>query len=570
MLAHKEELVRQAAATIAASNPLLSVKIDMNTLKPDHATDVIIGSVPTLVRMSRLECYNPDEFQTIILDECHHATASLWMKILDYFGALSPELKIRVIGFTATMERADGDLLGKVFEKIVFERTLETMIRAKELCDVRFSTLDAPVNLKKVPTRLGDYSVKELSKEVNRESINLQVVRAYLDLRKEYDFRLTLVFCVDIEHCKTLCGVLQANGVNAQYVTGDTVKDERYAILQDFKEGKISVLCNVLVFTEGTDLPNIDSLILARPTKSRPLLVQMVGRGLRLHHGKTYCHVVDMVLTSDIGVSLVPTLFGLPSTFKTHGKTFDELEEDKKAYDEDEERKKAEEQRLHVQQTIELQEKMKNLTLLMTTVDGFFDYYAAQEEKFGDTKVVLKALRDLVLPWVRLEYNVWALQCSKDQYILERTTNPLNFTFSRYHATLPALLRENKFKMPRYRLYEDFSSKNLKAVIMHATNKCYERHWFMTVAKKPASESQRKYLSRLLRAKTKALYGEERLDDLDLALARLTMLQAASLIFAVKWLINSLCVLWELRSMLGPTKGMEKKMKAAQRKLDLQ
>ncbi|KAM9931811.1 hypothetical protein OXX80_008541 [Metschnikowia pulcherrima] len=128
------------------------------------------------------------------------------------------------------------------------------------------------------------------------------VANAYIQLQQELGLKSTLVFCVDINHCKTLCGVLQAHGVNAQYVTGETAKHVRQDILEDFKQGKIAVLCNVLVFTGGTDIPNIDSLILARPTKSRPLLTQMVGRGLRLHKGKDICHVIDMVSTMKVGV----------------------------------------------------------------------------------------------------------------------------------------------------------------------------------------------------------------------------------------------------------------------------
>lgn len=120
VLAHKQELVRQAAATIHRSNPDLRVCIDMAKAKPDlENQDVVVASVPTLVYRTRMERYDPTQYKAIILDECHHATAHSWMKILDYFGALEADAKVYTIGFTATLERADGMSLGNEFGESV-------------------------------------------------------------------------------------------------------------------------------------------------------------------------------------------------------------------------------------------------------------------------------------------------------------------------------------------------------------------------------------------------------------------------------------------------------------------
>lgn len=573
VLAHKEELVHQAARTIQSINPNLSVEIDMAKTKPSLESDVVVASVPTLVRAARLHRYDPLQFKTIVLDECHHATATSWIKILQYFNALDDNLHIHVVGFTATLERSDGMSLGTVFEEIVFERTLLKMIEANELCDVRFSTISTDADLSGVPTRLGDYSTADLSARVNTLKINVNVVKAYLDLRRQYGFKSTLIFCVDVEHCKTLCGVLQANGVNAQYVTGETSKDVRLAILDDFRNGAIDVLCNVQVFTEGTDLPNIDSLILARPTKSRPLLVQMVGRGLRLYKGKTHCHVVDLVSTADIGVLSVPTLFGLPPSHKTNSKTFKELEDDKRKWDAEAEKLKYAEHRKAVAETLELQKQMDDLSLVLNTVEGFGRFNDAKAAEFTIPQKVSQAIGASKLVWFRLEYHKWAVSANRQTYILERKLaehddSPAEFVFSSYHATPVEVLKMKKFKMPRYKLKSLYTSNNLKAVLAFAENKCYDRYWQNAMLQKPTTPSQTKFLELLILARVRALYGDHVKEELPKQLALLNMLRASNLIFAARWSVHSLWVAWELRRMLGPSKTLEKHINRKRKSLD--
>jgi len=229
----------------------------------------------------------------------------------------------------------------------------------------------------------------------------------------------TLVFCVDINHCKTLCGVLQAHGVNAQYVTGETAKYVRQDILEDFKQGKIAVLCNVLVFTEGTDIPNLDLLILARPTKSRPLLTQMVGRGLRLHKGKDTCHVIDMVSTMKVGVLSVPTLFGLPAGHSVDKKLFAELDLDKEAVDEASEQLEAQTRADDVRRLVEYQQLIRDTKLKFDVINGFAAMILTSKTELKEHPERVHGLfRDLGFDWVRLEYNVWGLPLpNTDSYL---------------------------------------------------------------------------------------------------------------------------------------------------------
>jgi ATP-dependent helicase IRC3 len=185
------------------------------------------------------------------------------------------------------------------------------MINEKWLSDVIFTTVRMKkTNLEKVATGAnGDFLTSALSEAVNTPENNEMAVRSWLSrcaLR-----RSTLAFCVDIKHVVDLAAAFQACGIESRIVTGDTPKQVRGATVDAFRRGEFPVLLNCGVFTEGTDIPNIDCILLARPTKSRNLLVQMIGRGMRLHAAKTNCHVIDMVSSLKTGIVTTPTLYGL-------------------------------------------------------------------------------------------------------------------------------------------------------------------------------------------------------------------------------------------------------------------
>lgn len=184
------------------------------------------------------------------------------------------------------------------------------MIGEKWLAPVIFTTVQTKVDLSKVKKGTsGDFLPSSLSDAVNTQAVNEITVRSWLAKARER--KSTIVFCVDLAHVAGLTNTFRAHGIDARFVTGDTPKVERSNILDAFKRGEFPVMVNCGVFIEGTDAPNIDCVLLARPTKSRNLLVQMIGRGMRLHPGKENCHVIDMVATLETGIVTVPTLFGL-------------------------------------------------------------------------------------------------------------------------------------------------------------------------------------------------------------------------------------------------------------------
>lgn len=193
--------------------------------------------------------------------------------------------------------------------KLTLYRDYIHMIQGKHLSNVIFTTVQSHADISRVKKGHGDFQTGELSKAVNNEETNEITVRAWLS--KAADRKSTLVFCVDLSHVSALTAAFRAHNIDARFVTGNTPKQVRGERLDAFKNQEFPVLLNCGVFTEGTDIPNIDCVLLARPTRSKNLLVQMIGRGLRLHPGKANCHIIDMVASLEVGIVTTPTLFGL-------------------------------------------------------------------------------------------------------------------------------------------------------------------------------------------------------------------------------------------------------------------
>jgi ATP-dependent helicase IRC3 len=184
------------------------------------------------------------------------------------------------------------------------------MIEENWLSDVIFTAVEMKADLTTVASSAnGDFQSSALSKIINTDETNLLLVQTWA--AKAAGRTSTLIFCVDLSHVTSLTATFRAHGIDAQFVTGDTPPKIRSARIDAFRNSEFPVLLNCGVFTEGTDIPNIDCVLLARPTKSRNLLVQMIGRGMRLHKGKANCHVIDMVAALSSGVVSTPTLFGL-------------------------------------------------------------------------------------------------------------------------------------------------------------------------------------------------------------------------------------------------------------------
>lgn len=324
VLAHRAELLDQACDKIKQANPDLKVEIEQADRTADPESDVVIASVPTLGRKdsSRLKDLNPDRFFLIVVDEAHHAAAESYKRILKHLKLFDPNTPKLLVGFTATPKRGDGVGLNEVFQEIAYSRSLPEMIQAGYLSPVAGYRVETDVDLSRVRTRMGDFVTAQLSSAVNveqRNSIIIEVFQKYLNGRQ------TLCFCVDVAHARNVAEEFNKRGIPAAAVSGDMDMNKRAGILADFSNGKINVVANCMVLTEGYDEPSVEGVILARPTKSSLLYTQMIGRGTRLHPGKENVTIIDIVdVTRENSLTTLPSLFGLSNDFDLEGHTTDE------------------------------------------------------------------------------------------------------------------------------------------------------------------------------------------------------------------------------------------------------
>ena len=275
--------------------------------------DITVASIWSIISGDRMEKFDPKRFKLVLVDEAHHIVASSFMQTLEHFGLLKDsnmETPPALVGVSATLSRFDGLRLSDAIDHIVYHKDYIDMIGEKWLSNVIFTTVQSKADIsrvKKAPT--GDFQTGDLSEAVNTAETNEITVRAWMS--RATGRKSTLIFCVDLAHVSDLTATFRKHGIDARFITGDTLKQVRGESLDAFRNGEYPVLLNCGVFTEGTDIPNIDCIVLARPTRSRNLLVQMIGRGMRLHSGKENCHVIDMVASLEIGIVTIPTLFGL-------------------------------------------------------------------------------------------------------------------------------------------------------------------------------------------------------------------------------------------------------------------
>lgn len=288
IISHREELVRQPLKYFNCKTGV--------EMAGEHApadAEVVSASVQSLAR--RLGRYPDDYFDIVIIDECHHAAANTYRKVIDHF---TPRL---LLGFTATPNRADHVRLDDIFEKIIFQRDLRWGVQNGWLSDIFCRRVTIGYDLSAVKTRGGDFAPGELDEALDGTE------QAVADAYRQYAEGATLIFAASVRHAQAIAAAI---GPDAVVVTGET--KNRADIIRDFTEQKIKCLVNVMVFTEGTDIPLIETLIIARPTQSDSLYTQMVGRGLRLHPDKQRLNLIDCVgVTGSRHLCSAPSLLGI-------------------------------------------------------------------------------------------------------------------------------------------------------------------------------------------------------------------------------------------------------------------
>jgi superfamily II DNA or RNA helicase len=321
-IAHRNELLTQAKDKIQAWNPTLKIGLEKAESHADPNDDVIIACNASIGRTgSTRMAHFWDDISVIVIDEVHHAVADSYLNILNDSGVLLPDSKKVLIGLTATPKRHNRKRTGQpglldedelislksIFKKVVYSYGIRKGIKQGYLASLHGFRIHTKTNLDSVKSTAGDFQVDQLSDAVNTPERNTQVVKAWKDNIKD---KQSLCFTVDVQHAKDLAEVFMHNGVLAQPIYGDD--PQRAEKLLWFEHGKIQVLCNCALLTEGFDSPSVACIVLARPTKSGSLYTQMVGRGTRLKEGKDKCTVID-VCDNYKRCSLVtlPSLVGL-------------------------------------------------------------------------------------------------------------------------------------------------------------------------------------------------------------------------------------------------------------------
>lgn len=296
ILVHRDELIRQLAKSVGRVGiPALIEKADERALGGfGMFSKLVVGSVQTL-RGKRLEQWPKDAFKLIIIDETHHALlGNSYGTVLNHFGL--EEGRIRVAGFTATADRLDGENIGQIFESLAFEYNIQDATRDGWLVPIEAIQVktDPKINLKDLRTTAGDFNQGDLEREIN-DNIGV-LVNALVDT-DALEKRRTIAFTPNISSARALAQALSDVGISARAVAG--ADSDRAAKFKAHQNGEFQVLCNCAVATEGYDDPAIEAVLICRPTKSRALYSQMVGRGTRLFEDKATgyvkknCRVVD-------------------------------------------------------------------------------------------------------------------------------------------------------------------------------------------------------------------------------------------------------------------------------------
>lgn len=288
ILVHRTELIDQIDEELGFRYNLAHGIIQSGE-KERKIYPIQLASVQTLSR--RLDSWADKEFDFIIVDEAHHVKADSYQKIIKTF----PHAKL--LGVTATPVRLNGHGFTDTFEELIVSPSVRHFIDEGYLSQYEYYSVARSSFIQKEIDGIkkfsqGDYAESELERICDNDRIRAQVVKTYLDFAND---KKGIVYTINKEHNKNLCEEFNSNGVSAVAIDSDTPKEMREQYIQQFRKGEYKIICNVNLFTEGFDCPDIEFIQLARPTKSLALYLQQVGRGLRISEAKEKTIFLDNV-----------------------------------------------------------------------------------------------------------------------------------------------------------------------------------------------------------------------------------------------------------------------------------
>ena len=288
-VAHREEILRQAANTYASVRPKDKVGFYFG-LQRDEGSDMLFATVQTLARDSHLQKFATNQFDYIIIDEFHHAAASSYMKVISHF---KPKF---LLGLTATPCRMDNkDILVLCDSNMVYEIYLKDAINRDLLVPFKYYGIYDATDYSQIEVRNGQYVIDQLQDELSR----IERADLVLDKYRLMAGRRTLGFCVSIKHAEFMANHFSSNGVKAVAVhSGNQASAnalDRKQAIKALEAGQLEVIFAVDIFNEGVDIPSLDTVLLLRPTESFIVFLQQLGRGLRKFEGKKHLTVLDFI-----------------------------------------------------------------------------------------------------------------------------------------------------------------------------------------------------------------------------------------------------------------------------------
>lgn len=282
ILAHRGELLEQAADKLRKSTGLAALLEKAESTSLGKWCSVVVGSVQTLMRESRLKKFRKDAFGTIIVDEAHHALSASYQNVLEHFDGAD------VLGVTATPDRSDMKDMGEYFDSLAYEYSLARAIKDGYLCSIQAQTIPLQLDISHVSMMNGDYKASEVG-----TALDPYLGQIAKEMKSYCKGRKTVVFLPLVATSQKFCQMLRREGFRAAEVNGES--KDRAEILHGFDRGEYDILCNSMLLTEGWDCPSVDCIVVLRPTKSRSLYSQMVGRGTRLFDGKESLLLLDFL-----------------------------------------------------------------------------------------------------------------------------------------------------------------------------------------------------------------------------------------------------------------------------------
>ena len=282
ILAHRGELLDQASDKLKLASGLDSALEKAESTSIGSPLNVTVASVQTLSQEKRLARFPRDYFKTIVVDEAHHSMSETYQRILQHFDAA------RVLGVTATRDRADQKNLGQFFDSKAYEYTMAQGIKDGWLSPIKAQMIPLQLDIHDVSITQGDYNAGQIG-----SALEPYLNQIALEMLKYCKDRKTVVFLPLVKTSQKFCDLLNLYGMRAVEVNGNS--KDRDQILADFEAGEYDVLCNSMLLTEGWDCPSVDCIIVLRPTKVRSLYQQMVGRGLRIAPGKKDLLLLDFL-----------------------------------------------------------------------------------------------------------------------------------------------------------------------------------------------------------------------------------------------------------------------------------